>query len=291
MKKELLESLLLVQSEIPFVKRTTEAYQYKYAPLEEVWDKVKEPIQDNGFFVAHEIQEHGVLSTAFHEHGELHSYIPFSKDQLAPQDRGSEITYCKRYNILAIFNIQVEGEDDDATPKAKKKVTKPVARSAKPTTTTRKNGLLSPAQLAKIGVLAKKELGWSASSLATVIGKLYKVKTTPELSMEQASGLIDMLQKKVDKENAEYEARKAVEVTKKQEEEASAGAVIDDLLSTFDGEVEKGSDVLAKRDEDTVCSNKGCKNPVTSGIAKSSVKKYGRILCMACQLRESSKTL
>lgn len=114
MNKELLKVLLKVQKEMPVVTRTTEAFNYKYAPLEEVWEKVKKVIQDNGFYVGHEIGETGVITTAHHEHGVLTSFIPFSKAELAPQNRGSEITYYKRYNVQAIFNIQVQGEDDDA---------------------------------------------------------------------------------------------------------------------------------------------------------------------------------
>lgn len=195
MNKELLDSLLRVQKEIPFVKRTTDAYKYKYAPLEEVWEKVKDTIQKHGFFVAHEIQNEGVLSTAYHEHGELHSYIPFSKDDLNPQDRGSEITYYKRYNLLALFNIQVEGEDDDAQSATKK----PATTTAKKTTTTTTKPA-SSAQVGKIGALANKELGWSNLKLSQVTMKLYKKAQLPQLTISEASNLIEKLQNEVKKQ-------------------------------------------------------------------------------------------
>jgi hypothetical protein len=113
MKKELLAALLKVQKEIPVIKRDTQAYNYKYAPLEVIWEKVGKIINDNGFVVVNTIEETGVRTTAFHEHGEIPSFFLFS-GLLKPQDRGSEITYGRRYNVTAIFNIQLEDEDDDA---------------------------------------------------------------------------------------------------------------------------------------------------------------------------------
>lgn len=114
MKKELLAVLLKVQKELPIVGKDSAGYNYKYASLPQVWDKVKDVLQDNGFFVTHEITLEGVLTTAYHELGELHSFIPFVSQSSKPQEIGSEVTYWKRYNLTAIFNIIVDGEDDDA---------------------------------------------------------------------------------------------------------------------------------------------------------------------------------
>lgn len=123
-KKTFLQVLLKVQKEMPVVVRNTEAFKYKYAPLEEVWDKVSLVLQDNGFVITNEVSSGGVHTAAQHELGELHSFIPFSNLDLKPQERGSEITYFRRYNLTAMFNIIIAGEDDDAT----------VTTTAKPTT-------------------------------------------------------------------------------------------------------------------------------------------------------------
>lgn len=114
MKKEFIGVLLKVQKELPIVGRTTEAFKYKYAPIEHVWDKVGKVLSDNGFVITNAISEAGVKTTASHELGELESFIAFSNLTLKPQDRGSEITYARRYNLTAMFNIIVAGEDDDA---------------------------------------------------------------------------------------------------------------------------------------------------------------------------------
>jgi len=112
MNKELIKVLLKVQKELPVIKRDTEAFKYKYAPLEVIWEKVGEILTDNGFVVTNDLTLDGVKTTATHEHGELTSF--FSITGAKPQDRGAEATYGRRYNLTAIFNIQLENEDDDA---------------------------------------------------------------------------------------------------------------------------------------------------------------------------------
>lgn len=112
MKKEFLSALLEVQKALPTITRDTKAYNYKYAPLEVIWEKVGKIINDAGFVVTNEVTQEGVITTATHESGELKSFFPCVT--VKPQDRGAEITYGRRYNLVAIFNIQLENEDDDA---------------------------------------------------------------------------------------------------------------------------------------------------------------------------------
>jgi len=123
MKKELLTALLEVQKELPMITRDTKAYNYKYAPLEVIWEKVGKILTEKGFVVVNELTPEGVKTTAYHEAGELSSF--FAITGLKPQDRGAEATYGRRYNLVAIFNIQLENEDDDAQ-EAQKKAPKPV---------------------------------------------------------------------------------------------------------------------------------------------------------------------
>src|SRR6185369_8056 len=114
MKKALLEALLKVQKSVPAIKKNAKGFNYKYADLPKVWESIKSVIQENGFVVTHEITAEGLKTTAWHEHGELNSMIPFTVDGMKPQEIGSEITYYRRYNISSIFNLIIEGEDDDA---------------------------------------------------------------------------------------------------------------------------------------------------------------------------------
>jgi hypothetical protein len=128
MKKELLTALLEVQKELEIIKKGKEGQvghrKFMYAPLEVVWENIKDILQKNGFFVGHEITKEGVITTVYHEHGELKSFFGFGHLS-DPKDIGIGATYGKRYNIVAIFNIQLENEDSDVeliTGKAPKQV-------------------------------------------------------------------------------------------------------------------------------------------------------------------------
>lgn len=114
MKKELLQALHKVQQELKPVKKSTDGYNYKYADMATVWDTIGKTISSNGFVIVHDVTAEGVKTTAYHEHGEITSFIPFTEGAQKPQEIGSEITYFKRYNLVSLFNVIVEGDDDDA---------------------------------------------------------------------------------------------------------------------------------------------------------------------------------
>lgn len=110
-----------IQKELPVIGKNKQGHNSKYADLDKIWGEVKDIIDANGFIISNEINEAGVKTTATHKTGQsLESFVPFSKDELKPQEKGSEITYYRRYNLTAIFNIIIADEDDDArkaTPK------------------------------------------------------------------------------------------------------------------------------------------------------------------------------
>lgn len=114
MQSELIKAFQKVQSELKPITKNSQGYGYKYADLPAVWNAIKDVLDASGFVVSHEITADGVKTTASHEAGELSSFIPFATEGAKPQEIGSEITYYKRYNIGAIFNLIIEGEDDDA---------------------------------------------------------------------------------------------------------------------------------------------------------------------------------
>jgi len=113
----LFEDFQKVQAQMPIIgqnKTVKGAFTYKYADLEKIWEKVNPIISANHFIVTHEVTTEGVKTTAIHSSGEkLESLIPSTKTD-KPQDMGKIITYYKRYNICAIFNIIIADEDNDA---------------------------------------------------------------------------------------------------------------------------------------------------------------------------------
>ena len=135
MNKQLLDVLKKVQAEMPTIGKNAAGYNYKYADLPKVWESIKGILASNGFVIIHEVTLEGVKTIAWHECGELSSLIPFTVEGAKPQDMGAEITYYKRYNLGAIFNLIIEGEDDDAAKvqdapvKRKYPYTKPTVRT------------------------------------------------------------------------------------------------------------------------------------------------------------------
>jgi len=117
--KKMLKNLFDLQAELKPIGKNADGYQYRYADLEQVWNKIHNLIHKYNFVVYHSIKKSGVKTIAWHESGDkLSSFIPFG-GELKPQDKGSEITYYKRYNIGAIFNLIIAGEDDDANSSQK----------------------------------------------------------------------------------------------------------------------------------------------------------------------------
>lgn len=113
MKKEILEALKKVQSEMPVIGKNKEGYNYSYADLEKIWEVAKPIITGNGFTVVSFSDGNKVFVVAYHDSGdEISSNIEISN--VDPQKRGAEITYYRRYQLCMLFNIIVSDEDKDA---------------------------------------------------------------------------------------------------------------------------------------------------------------------------------
>jgi hypothetical protein len=120
-KPTMFESMLAIQKELKTITKNKKAFKGSYATLERIWEDTRKLINDNNFVVYHKsvIREgkNGLLTVAEHKTGGvLESFVEYSNNT-DPQERGKEITYFRRYNINSIFNIIVEGEDNDATKK------------------------------------------------------------------------------------------------------------------------------------------------------------------------------
>jgi len=113
-KKTMFADLLKIQTELKTITKDKDAYKGKYATIEKIWETIRKTINDNNFVIYNQMTLEGIKTIAYHISGDkLESVIPFS-DTKDPQEKGKEITYAKRYNINAIFNVIVAGEDNDA---------------------------------------------------------------------------------------------------------------------------------------------------------------------------------
>jgi hypothetical protein len=117
--KTIFESFLAVQKELQTITKDKKAFKGSYATIENIWESIREIVNRNEFVVMHQstIKEglKGLLTSVLHSSGKIvESFIEYS-DNKDPQEKGKEITYAKRYNINAIFNVIVADEDNDAT--------------------------------------------------------------------------------------------------------------------------------------------------------------------------------
>lgn len=113
------EALNKFQSQIKQPKKDTQAYNYKYAPLDVVIEAVKGDLGKNGLsivqFPVREETTIGICTRLQHTSGEFYetSFTTPVKD-FDPQKIGSTLTYYRRYSYMACLGIAPEGEDDDA---------------------------------------------------------------------------------------------------------------------------------------------------------------------------------
>lgn len=107
------------------LQRDTKAFNYKYATLSQIQEKLSTEIEKQGLVIVHLVHEWNVITriadieTAEH----LQSSIPMTP-WIKAQDKWSEITYYRRYNLLSLLDLEVE--DDDWKKWSQKPTNKPV---------------------------------------------------------------------------------------------------------------------------------------------------------------------
>lgn len=104
------------------LQRDTKAFNYHYADLSQIQEKLWEELQKQWLLVVHKVMA-GYVTTEIHniENDEMVvSQIIMSED-IKPQDKGSEITYYRRYNLLSLLDLEVVDDDgkkaQDSKPK------------------------------------------------------------------------------------------------------------------------------------------------------------------------------
>ena len=137
-KKSYRERVQLVSSPLPEFTKDTSGYNYKYVTLDAI-QKVLTPLcAQYNLFVTHHLsfitvgaeKVFGVVTTVYGTLPEdesagppLQSFFPI-KHTSSPQDVGSARTYGMRYNVTALFNVILVGEDDDGASASKKSSSK-----------------------------------------------------------------------------------------------------------------------------------------------------------------------
>lgn len=120
---ELYEALSNIQNLGLTAKKDSTAgagsFSYKYADLEQIWNTIRTPLEENGLIVVQTPEDGSLKTTVVHvKTGQLldsHTALltaDTSKNHM--QDLGAAITYARRYALACMFNI-VTNDDDAAS--------------------------------------------------------------------------------------------------------------------------------------------------------------------------------
>jgi hypothetical protein len=111
------------------LQRDTKAFNYKYATLSQIQEKYSDILEKLNLVVVHSIWNNCVMTEIVdlecteHNYRRVYSTIEMNKDT-KPQDKWSEITYFRRYNLLSLLDLEVEDDDgkkaQDSKPKEEK---------------------------------------------------------------------------------------------------------------------------------------------------------------------------
>ena len=115
--KDISDALLKFDSEVATISKTATNpfFKNKYAPLPEILEAIKEPLQTAGLTVKQFPEgEHGLTTIIIHPlSGQWISstyYMKPVKDD--PQAEGSRITYQRRYALGAVLGLNIDVDDD-----------------------------------------------------------------------------------------------------------------------------------------------------------------------------------
>lgn len=119
------EKIAKIQKEMGTLKRDTKAYNYNYATLNQIQEKLNPLLEEHNLLLTQPIRvtdKGNVLFTVIESKDDeeaIEASILLPTD-VKPQDMGSAITYYRRYSIVSLLNLEVE--DDDGKQASKPKI-------------------------------------------------------------------------------------------------------------------------------------------------------------------------
>lgn len=196
--------VITMNKEVDYLsKREGKRIHYKWADLSSILSAVRKPLTENGLAVTQTIEYDGTnafLETVLgHASGEWFSSTYRLNLGGAAQEKGSEITYARRYNIAAILGIAAEEDEDGAAAddrdRETKKPSKQVAtrQAPAPGKPTAKNSQ-PPAPPASKSVPEKSKASKDGSreQLNRVLMNLYR----PFVARYPETRFVDLLQER-----------------------------------------------------------------------------------------------
>ena len=95
--------------------RDTEWFNYKYATLSQIQEKLWPLLEKHNLLVVHHVDNNQVVTHIINledTNETVSSSIPMNEWTKA-QDKGSEITYYRRYNLLALLDLETNDDDGE----------------------------------------------------------------------------------------------------------------------------------------------------------------------------------
>jgi hypothetical protein len=169
-------------------------YSYKYADLADIFEAVRKALSEELVAVTQSpmiVGNRAVLMTMIgHESGEwMRSYYELAFDpQMNEQEKGSIITYARKYSVSPMLGVAAE-EDDDGNvatdsqnekrgPEGDPKAHKPVTEG----------------QLKRLFAISK-ERKWTKDQVNNVVQEVFKKEDADKLNMLQYDWLVDQIEK------------------------------------------------------------------------------------------------
>lgn len=131
----LIPALVSAKQKFGTINKNKSGYGYKYATIDEILDKIEGHLLEVGLTVIHDrdIDKMELTSYVYHVSGEyiatkIKLDVELSNKMNYMQNLGSASTYAIRYNLIALFNLCAEEDDDGVAsnkPKQPQEVKKP----------------------------------------------------------------------------------------------------------------------------------------------------------------------
>lgn len=119
-QSSLVKSLMACQKKFPAFPKTKEGQvgnrKFKYAPLDDLMDKVRPLLLENGLLLTQGTEGHQLVTRLDHDSGEWRECVmPVNEQQSSDQAYGIELSYKRRYSMQLMLGIVTEDDVDGNT--------------------------------------------------------------------------------------------------------------------------------------------------------------------------------
>ena len=128
MEKDIYSKLFELKAKWITLTRDTKAFNYKYATLDQIQSKLWWFLQELKLVIVHQIKDNKVVTDIRDIETNTMVTSEIEMTTTKAQDKWSEITYFRRYNLLSLLDLEVEDDDwkqaQDSKPKEEVKESK-----------------------------------------------------------------------------------------------------------------------------------------------------------------------